>query len=269
MELDLKELSIELIKISAIASQKIMEVYNKSSIQVRDKEDGSPVSEADLISHKIINDRLFSLLRDVPILSEEDSSNDNNDSSLFWLVDPLDGTKEFISKNGEFTVNIALINEGIPILGIVEAPALGVSFLGIKGEGSFRLKKDNKIKINTSPMTKELCRIVVSRSHQSKEDSRLIKEAGRNFKKVKILKAGSSLKLCLVAEGLADIYPRLGPTYQWDIAAGQAVLEYAGGKVRTFSDNKISYSFDHKKKNEEFLALGDDNHNWLRTFIKN
>jgi len=270
LNFDLKMLSKELISIVSEASIQIIKIYNQPSIQLNSKKDGSPVTEADLVSHKIINQGLQALNLDIPILSEEQNhfSEVNKKVEAFWLVDPLDGTKEFIKGNGEFTVNIALIVNGIPVLGAVEAPALSTTFIGISGDGAYKIKNKDKTKLITRPITKDLCRIFISRSHQSTADTRLIRIAGRNFKKVELIKAGSSLKLCRIAEGLGDIYPRLGPTFQWDIAAGQVVLESAGGIIRDLSGNKISYIFDHTKRNPDFLALGDKNEEWFDGLIR-
>ncbi|MDG2060702.1 MAG: 3'(2'),5'-bisphosphate nucleotidase CysQ [SAR86 cluster bacterium] len=266
--MDLEKLAKKVLEISSSASKAVMAVYDSGDINQENKDDGSPLTEADLNSNRIICDGLKGIQLDIPILSEEQSVEADLSINTFWLVDPLDGTKEFLNRNGEFSVNIALISNNSPVLGIVQAPAIDEVYLGMAEIGAFKIKSKSKERISSIPMTKDLCRIVVSRSHQSSKDTRLIRMAGRNFKKVELLKAGSSLKLCRVAEGLADVYPRLGPTYQWDIAAGQAVLEAAGGEVRALNGNRLSYIFNRDQLNPEFLALGNKGEDWQPLLIK-
>jgi len=263
--MDLEKLSQKILEISSLASKAIMSIYDKEDINIVNKEDGSPVTEADLQSNSIICQGLTDIELNIPILSEEKKTEVDSSIDTFWLVDPLDGTKEFINRNGEFTVNIALIHNKTPVLGLVQAPALNDIYLGISGEGAFKLKDGIKIPIITDQISKDLCRIIVSRSHQSLKETSFIRMVGRNFKKVELHRAGSSLKLCRVAEGSADIYPRLGSTFQWDIAAGQAVLESAGGKVIDLEGHRLDYLCDHTRKNPDFLAIGDINKEWAST----
>jgi 3'(2'), 5'-bisphosphate nucleotidase len=265
MNMDLEKLSQKILEISSLASKAIMSIYDKEDINIVNKEDGSPVTEADLQSNSIIYQGLTDIELNIPILSEEQKTEVDLSIDTFWLVDPLDGTKEFINRNGEFTVNIALIHNKTPVLGLVQAPALNDIYLGISGGGAFKLKDGIKLPIITDQISKDLCRIIVSRSHQSLKETRFIRMAGRNFKKVELHRAGSSLKLCRVAEGSADIYPRLGPTFQWDIAAGQAVLESAGGNVIDLEGHQLDYLCDHTRKNPDFLAIGDVNKEWAST----
>ncbi|SVD66198.1 uncharacterized protein METZ01_LOCUS419052, partial [marine metagenome] len=219
-----EDLSIQIIEIIKKASDSVMEIYLRKEIIQKTKEDGSPLTEADLTSHKVISEGLNFLPQRFPVLSEEGNRRFNEKIKVFWLVDPLDGTKEFIKKTGEFTINIALIEGGKPILGIVSSPVTGELFIGILGKGAYRIKKGVSKRISTKNLRKDILRITLSRSHQSIKDKNFIKLADKKFKEIKITPAGSSLKLCRVAEGRADIYCRLGPTFQWDIASGHAVL---------------------------------------------
>ncbi|TMW77148.1 3'(2'),5'-bisphosphate nucleotidase CysQ [Thauera sp. UPWRP] len=213
------------------AGETIMAVY-ATDFAVRGKDDASPVTEADEKAEAVILAGLRALAPDVPVVAEEEVAAGRvpEVGERFWLVDPLDGTKEFISRNGEFTVNIALVVGGEPVLGVVYAPALGRMFLGARGVGAFVEDADGRRSIACRAVPDEGLTVVASRSHGDAEAlDRFL--AGR---KVAALKsAGSSLKLCLVAAGEADVYPRLGRTMEWDIAAGQAVLLAAGGMVVT------------------------------------
>ena len=258
----LLELSDKVSEIALKASQSIMDIYTRREITLEKKEDGSPLTEADLISHKILVEGLNSLGLNFSILSEEDKPKHKLDDETFWLIDPLDGTKEFLDKNGDFTVNVALIEKGSPLLGIVSAPAKGELFKGILGVGAYKTNDDGQTEIKTKTLNKELITITVSRSHQTEKDKQVLNSISKNFNEIEIIEAGSSLKLCRVAEGLADIYCRMGPTYQWDIAAGQAVAEAAGGILKTLEGNDFFYSFDSEKKNSEFYCVGDTNFSW-------
>lgn len=214
------------------ASRAVMEVY-KRDFSVYEKEDKSPMSEADLLGNEIICKALakFSL----PILSEENklvSFDERKKWDYFFCVDPIDGTKEFIKKNGEFTINIALIHKDTPILGVVYAPALELMYSAKQGEGAF--KNDKKLPLNTQ---RETYKIVASKSHMSKETSDFIESLETNKPK-ELISMGSSLKLCLVASNEADIYPRLGPTMEWDTAAADAIVREAG---------KMTYDFNTQK----------------------
>ena len=262
----LLELSDKVSEIALKASQSIMDIYTRREITLEKKEDGSPLTEADLISHKILVEGLNSLGLNFSILSEEDKPKHKLDDETFWLIDPLDGTKEFLDKNGDFTVNVALIEKGSPLLGIVSAPAKGELFKGILGVGAYKTNDDGQTEIKTKTLNKELITITVSRSHQTEKDKQVLNSISKNFNEIEIIEAGSSLKLCRVAEGLADIYCRMGPTYQWDIAAGQAVAEAAGGALKTLDGNDFFYTFDSEKKNPEFDCVGDTSFVWKTLF---
>ena len=248
----------------ALASNGVMEIYNSKEFAIEDKEDGSPVTLADKRSHEILLSTLESLDESIPILSEEGDAQ-NNLSNLFWLIDPLDGTKEFINRNDEFTVNVALIENGRPILGVVSAPAINETFLGLEGR-AYKIVNGKKIEINSRKQTEELCLVTVSKSHKSEKDQLFVDLCRQEFEVVNELPTGSSLKLCRVAEGKASIYSRLGPTYQWDIAAGQAVVEAAGGCVSSLTGEPLSYEFNSERKNPIFYCSGDPSYPWKDIF---
>ena len=262
----LLELSDKVSEIALKASQSIMDIYTRKEIALEKKEDGSPLTEADLTSHKILVEGLDNLDLGFSVLSEEGKSKHKLDDETFWLIDPLDGTKEFLNKNGDFTVNIALIDKGTPLMGIVSAPAKGELFKGILGIGAYKVNNSGQTEIKTKTLNKDLITVTVSRSHQTEKDKQALKSISKNFNEIEIIEAGSSLKLCRVAEGLADIYCRMGPTYQWDIAAGQAVAEAAGGALKTLDGNDFFYTFDSEKKNPEFYCVGDSSFAWKTLF---
>ncbi|SDH27196.1 3'(2'),5'-bisphosphate nucleotidase [Alteribacillus persepolensis] len=259
------------IKAAVKAGEKIMEIY-KTDFDVAYKDDASPLTVADQTAHRIITDILSAEWPDVPILSEEGeqlSLEERESWKQFWLVDPLDGTKEFIKKNDEFTVNIALIDNQKPIFGVVYAPALDVLYVGDMQQGAVRLDKAasrlagmNRIEDcftggKSLPYIKEAAdrvRVVASRSHMSDETEQFVQELKHTYQRVEVVSAGSSLKLCLIAAGEADFYPRYAPTMEWDTGAGQAVVEAAGGSVTVASDNApLVYNKEHLQ-NPWFLA---------------
>lgn len=225
----------DVVDISHQAGDKIMTIYQKD-FAIYEKSDASPLTEADLAAHNCIVDGL-SNVSDLPILSEESANiswQERNSWNTYWLVDPLDGTKEFIKKNGEFTVNIALIQDGVPIFGVVYAPVLAQTYVGVLGQGAFKITAGNKAAIAPKAWTQgETWKVVGSRSHQSPEIQALLDSLEGE---TELVAMGSSLKLCLVAEGAAHLYPRLGPTSEWDTGAAQAVVEAAGGKVTIIED---------------------------------
>ena len=224
-----------IVAISHQAGDKIMEIY-QNDFAIYEKSDKSPLTEADLAAHNCIVEGL-SKVSAHPILSEESANiswQERNTWDTYWLVDPLDGTKEFIKKNGEFTVNIALIKDGVPIFGVVYAPVLEQTYVGVLGQGAFKITAGVKADISPKAWTKgETWKIVGSRSHQSPEIQALLDSLEGE---TELVAMGSSLKLCLVAEGAAHLYPRLGPTCEWDTGAAQAVVEAAGGKVTIIED---------------------------------
>lgn len=234
----------------------IMALYNGEELGVRLKEDVSPVTLADLAAHRVILAGLQELTPLVPILSEESegiSYSDRRNWNQYWLVDPLDGTKEYIKRNGEFTVNIALIVDCKPLLGVVHAPALGRTYSAVQGQGAFRQESSSEtpshIAVRRNP--DETLKVVVSRSHPGKEAEAFLRTLG-TYDAVEI---GSSLKFCLVAEGSADLYPRFGPTREWDTAAGHCVLVSAGGQVTDLQGQPLRYN-KPDLLNPPFMARG-------------
>lgn len=229
----------EVIAITREAGALIMEIY-RSDFEVRGKQDASPVTEADEKAEHLILERLSTLQSQFPVVSEEAAAAGYVPEMVqcFWLVDPLDGTKEFINRNGEFTVNIALIEDGKPVLGVVFAPALDRMYAGAKGLGAWLEVKGVRQSIECRSIPEDGLDVVTSRSHGDADaldkflDGRLVRS---------LKSAGSSLKICLVAEGQADLYPRLGRTMEWDIAAGHAVLVAAGGQIHALNGDALSY----------------------------
>ncbi len=263
---NLKVISKEVLKAVDAASEEVMQIYKSDSYEIEGKIDGSPVTLADKRSHDVLSSSLASIDPNIPILSEEGDAQ-HNTKSLFWLIDPLDGTKEFINKNGEFTVNVALIEEGVPILGIVSAPAIKECFVGFMGQ-ALKISNGKEIVINSKKQTRDICLVTVSKSHKSDKDNIFIESCKKEFEKVEEVPTGSSLKLCRVAEGKANIYSRMGPTYQWDIAAGQAVVEAAGGTVSNLEGQPLRYEFISEKKNPLFYCSGDPLFPWKNIFDK-
>ncbi len=228
----------KVIQTAVDAGEEILKIYD-SSISVEYKDDNSPLTQADKNSHNLIEKSLKSLY-DYPVLSEEGKDipySIRKNWEYFWLIDPLDGTKEFIKRNGQFTVNIALIHKNKPVLGVVYAPVLDVLYYGGEDIGAFKIEKGLKKKlIQMERNSKDEINVVASKSHLNEETKAFIKKLEKIYKKVNTVSIGSSLKICLVAEGKADIYPRLAPTMEWDTAAAHAVLNAAGGKIFDFSD---------------------------------
>ena len=253
--MNLSEHLDNLIEISSLGGDEILDVYN-GTIDVTLKDDLSPLTDADRRSNAVITSKLSALYPEIPILSEEGRKIDFSERkkwSLFWLIDPLDGTKEFIKRNGEFTVNIALIDDGCPIAGIVYAPTKNAFWYGAKGIGSFIIKNNSKSKeIFVQDDIEDPIRIVSSRSHPSPK----LQSYLDRFQNHEIVNMGSSLKICLVADGTAHIYPRLGPTMEWDSGAGHAVLKYAGGFLTdATTGNELVYNKENLR-NPDFICYG-------------
>ena len=242
-----------LIKIAEEAGDSIMKIY-ETDFDHEKKKDNSPLTVADLASNKIICESLKNLTPKIPILSEENSYIPFEERSLwneYWLIDPLDGTKEFINKNGEFTVNIALIRNHEPIFGLIYAPALHKIFWGCKDHGSFmKSSKDKAKELFTSKQANKPIRVVSSRSHKSKDLSEFLNNLDDYIED----SLGSSLKLCLVASGEADLYPRFGKTSEWDIAAGHAIIKFAGGLITDMMGKDIKYNLKEDLINPNFFA---------------
>lgn len=235
------------------AGGEIMRVYEAADGRSTQKADGSPLTEADLRADAVIRTGLELAFPGVCIVSEE-SRGGGSATSGFFLVDPLDGTKEFLNRNGEFTVNIAFIQDGVPRAGVVFAPALGELFTGAKGLGAWKGIGGRRSAIATSiRQAGRALRVLGSRSHRGQEMDRWLDTLDCEYE---FVAAGSSLKFCRLAEGAADVYPRMGPTSQWDTAAGQAVLEAAGGVVLDASGAPLRYGMDRAIENPHFIALG-------------
>ena len=248
--------------IAAEAGAAIMEVY-AGAFSVRRKDDSSPLTRADLAAHQVITEGLASQHPHVPVLSEEQANLTpwpiRQRWKRYFLVDPLDGTKEFIQRNGQFTVNIALVVDGRPAAGVVHAPARAVTYWGQVGEGAFRhTAKQGARQIECSEVaSRGRIRVVGSRSHSSPPTERFLADLRSRYDEVQFHAVGSSLKICMVAEGSADLYPRLAPTMEWDTAAAHAVLAAGGGRlVEHPSGRDLMYNYKEGLRNPWFVAHG-------------
>ena len=256
-ELHPEELIDAICDLARRAGDVILEIYD-SDFEVRRKDDSSPVTEADEAAERVILPELRALTPGIPIIAEEEAAAGRFDTlsgDYFWLVDPLDGTKEFVSRNDEFTVNIALIRAGRPVLGVVFAPVLDAMYAGAgPGTASLETANEKRRPIAVRAVPEDGAVMISSRSHGDPDSlaelTAKIRVAGHRI-------AGSSLKFCLVAAGEADIYPRYGPTHEWDTAAGDAVLRAAGGSMRTLDGEDLLYGKD-KFLNPRFIARGLD-----------
>jgi len=246
MKIEEHEIDVnKIIVVAKAAGDKILEIYNNESFNHQLKTDNSPLTEADTVSHNLITQQLKNITPTIPIISEESSTiswKERRQYKCYWLIDPLDGTKEFIKKNGEFTVNIALIYKHEPILGVVHAPVLNETWVGEKGKPSKKIEKGNAriIKVKQHKQG-EVHKVVGSRSHAGDSLNEFLKE----LEKYELVSMGSSIKLCLVAEGKAHIYPRFGLTSEWDTAAAHAVVNSAGGEVVN-NETKIPLKYNTK-----------------------
>jgi len=258
------------------AGDAILEVYrNAEDMCIERKADDSPLTQADLAAHQILDTGLSPLLGGLPVLSEEGvqpSYHERSQWQRYWLIDPLDGTKEFIQRNGEFTVNVALIEAGKAVLGVVHIPVQGTTYTGIKGLGAYKYTNNQRQAIHTRQVQQgsaqqQPLRILTSRRHGVEALAPLLQRLNQQFASIDTQHAGSSLKLCLIAEGAADLYPRLAPTCEWDTAAAQAVVEAAGGSVVAFNKNHTQLSplsYNHKETllNPSFYVFGDPVIHW-------
>lgn len=244
------------------AGQAILEVYS-SDFEVQSKADNSPLTQADLASHHCIVAGLESLTPGMPIISEESGLPDYEERrqwDRYWLIDPLDGTKEFVNRNGEFTVNIALIDKQKPVFGVVHVPVQGKTYLGCEGYGAERRDAEGNVEsIQVSATSADPVRVVGSRSHRGAS----LDEYLLNLGECDMIPMGSSLKFCVIAEGGADLYPRLGLTSEWDTAAAQAVVEQAGGSVVTLDGKAMKYNAKSDILNPYFFAIGAADRDWL------
>lgn len=249
----------ELTAIAIAAGNAVMEIYESDDFGIESKEDDSPLTRADRVSNQIICDRLSELFPNTPIISEENKAipyEERKDFEYCWMIDPIDGTKEFINKNGQFTVNIALIHNHETIGGVVYAPALKELYYAFQNHGAFMVKEDVQapLKANQFNKSEEGLRIVCSKSHLNEATEAFIKD----FDNPEKVPMGSSLKFVIIAMGKADVYPRLAPTMEWDTAAAQIILEEAGGRViRADNGEKVTYNKEDLL-NPHFIAYGID-----------
>ncbi|WP_353686684.1 3'(2'),5'-bisphosphate nucleotidase CysQ [Thermodesulfovibrio sp. 3462-1] len=247
------------IKLSLEAGREILKIYNSDIVSSSTKSDSSPLTSADLTAHRLLSEGLSST--DLPVLSEEgrDLSFDIRRQWYYlWLIDPLDGTKEFLNKNGEFTVNIALIKENSPVIRSNIRTCKNILYYALKNQGAWKVKGEIKKRLpeyrrgESEPLV-----ITGSRSHHTEESNKFIERLKSLYEQIEFVQAGSALKFCLVAEGVADIYPRFGPTMEWDSAAGQLIVEEAGGKVLD-ARNSTPLVYNKKiLKNPHFVALNN------------
>lgn len=258
----MSELTQAAAAIAREAAEKIMEVYG-TDFEVRKKTDRTPLTRADMSSHEVICNRLTELTPDIPVLSEESAHapySTRKTWDRYWLVDPLDGTREFIKRNGEFTVNIALIQGNYPVLGVIYAPVGSTCYYAARNEGAYKQENGGaarRIRAKTSDAGSLV--IAGSRSHGNERQQAFLRKMGGQ---VEIITIGSSLKFCLVAEGAADIYARFGPTSEWDTAAGQCIVEEAGGRVTDTGYTRLCYNGKESLINPDFLVFSDPEFGW-------
>ena len=257
-----KDLVEPVVALATEAGEKILKVY-ATDFDVQSKDDESPLTQADLASQKTIAAGLAELTPDIPIISEEQGLpgfDVRSQWTRYWLIDPLDGTKEFVNRNGEFTVNIALIKDNRPVLGVVHVPVQKRTYLGCEGIGSQRREEAGVPQaIQVAACSSDSVRVVGSRSHRGASLDAYLAALGD----YDMVPMGSSLKFCVVAEGAADIYPRLGPTSEWDTAAAQAVVEQAGGSVVTLDGKPMKYNTKADILNPHFFVIGAADRDWL------
>ena len=259
--MNLKEFINPIVDLAITAGHAILEVY-ATDFDVQAKGDESPLTQADLASHRCIVAGLRGLTPDIPIISEEEglpAFAERGQWQRYWLIDPLDGTKEFVNRNGEFTVNIAFIDNGRPLLGVVHVPVQEKTYIGCEGHGSELRTAESVTAIRVAESSNDPVRIVGSRSHRGSSLDAFLDKVGKSD----MVPMGSSLKFCVVAEGRADIYPRLGPTSEWDTAAAQAVVEQAGGKVLELDGKPLSYNQKENILNPYFVVTGASDRDWL------
>lgn len=244
------------IAIARAATTDILRVYDGDFDVVR-KADASPLTEADMASHRRIVAGLQALTPDIPVLSEESAhvvaAVDRFDWQRLWVVDPLDGTREFVKRNGEFCINIALVEHGVPVFGLILAPVTGALWHGTPGHGAFRRDGDDEHPIRVRAPALPPLRVAASRSHLDPRTASLMQRIGDT----ESVGMGSALKFCLLAEGAMDVYPRFAPTSEWDTAAGQAILEAAGGALLDTQGRPFRYNQRDTLLNGDFIALGD------------
>ena len=257
-----KELLDKIIDIAREAGAYIKNSYDAhSSKSFETKTDGSPLTDADLGANQIIVTALAELTPTVPIISEESQSIDfkiRQNWEQYWVVDPLDGTQEYLAGNGEFTVNIALIKNHEPVLGVIMVPVTGVVYYAARGIGAYKSEDGKSHPIKSRAYDGKDTMVVTSRRHGVNRLGSVFNDLG-HYRKISV---GSSLKFCLIAEGRADIYPRLSPTCEWDTAAAQAIVELAGGQVITLDEKRLMYNNREQFINSSFVCIGDAQYPW-------
>jgi len=242
------------------ASVRILDVY-EGDFEVEHKDDDSPLTRADMASHETLVDALGQLTPDIPVLSEESAEVEfetRRHWSRLWVVDPLDGTREFVKRNGEFTINVALVEDQRPVLGVIMLPVTGEAYSGIVGAGARRWRDNGFERIATRRPPADPPVVLGSRSHANPRTEAYLEMLGRHEK----ISRGSALKFCAVACGEADLYPRLGPTSEWDTAAGEAIVTAAGGKVWMADGRELRYNARPTTLNGDFLVAGDPDARW-------
>ncbi|MFK7853207.1 MAG: 3'(2'),5'-bisphosphate nucleotidase CysQ [Granulosicoccus sp.] len=263
-DLDTAErLTFEALAVARHAGHRIVEVYG-GDCEVSYKQDQTPVTTADIAAHQIIVEELRTLKPALPVLSEESDSiafEERNQWPAFWLVDPLDGTREFLRRNGEFSVNIALVADNQPIAGVIVAPVLDIAYYATRGAGAFKQEGSNQakaihVRTAASPVT-----VARSRSPVTGPKMQQFLDAIGTHDEIPM---GSALKSCLVAEGAADVYARLGPTGEWDTAAAQCIVEEAGGHIQDINSCDLTYNMRESLINPNFLVFGDDQVDWVQ-----
>jgi 3'(2'), 5'-bisphosphate nucleotidase len=258
----MKSLIDPVVALAEEAGRAILKVY-ASDFDVQSKDDDSPLTQADLASNRCIVAGLKALTPDIPIISEEfglPAFEVRSSWDRYWLIDPLDGTKEFVNRNGEFTVNIALVDSKKPVFGVVHVPVQQKTYVGCEGVGAERRNEDGSVTpIRVSAASSSPVRVVGSRSHRGASLDAYLKNLGP----CDMIPMGSSLKFCVVAEGGADLYPRLGLTSEWDTAAAQAVVEQAGGRVVTLDGKPMKYNTKDDILNPHFFVIGPTDKDWL------
>jgi len=265
MQLDLNSL-VEKVNACAVeAGAAILEIYNDPAAwNLQEKHDDSPLTAADLASHHLICDCLTALTPAIPVLSEESTAVADQERlswKTYWLVDPLDGTKEFVSRTGEFTVNIALVHEHVPVLGVVYVPVSDVLYFATENGGAFKSVQGDTQRIAVRPLQPPM-KIVASRRHGGEQLGHLLKKIESRFGEYETTNLGSSLKICILAEGGADLYPRLAPTSEWDTAAAAAVLRAAGGEILDGNYLPMRYNESETIITPLFIAVADKSQEW-------
>jgi len=260
--MDLKSFIEPIVALAEDAGRAILEVYS-TDFEVQSKSDESPLTTADLASNQRIVAGLRQLTPDLPIISEESGLPDFDERrqwDCYWLIDPLDGTREFVNRNGEFTVNIALVEKNRPVFGVVHVPVQNKTYVGCEGYGAeLRDAGQPPRPIQVVAESREPVRVVGSRSHRGASLDAYLAALGPHD----MVPMGSSLKFCVIAEGGADLYPRLGPTSEWDTAAAQAVIEQAGGSVVTLDGKAMKYNTKADILNPHFFVIGASDRDWL------